>query len=37
MILSKRLYGENQYYIKSKPMDLDTGSFSTRDDLRLPN
>ncbi len=37
MILSKRLYREDQYYIKGSPMNLDTGSFNTRDGLRLPN
>jgi hypothetical protein len=35
VIMSKRLYRENQYYTKAKSMDLDTGSFSTRDGLRL--
>ena len=37
MILSKRLYREERYYTKGMPMDLDTGSFNTRDGLRLPN
>jgi hypothetical protein len=37
MILSKRLYREDQYYTRGAPMNFDTGSFNTRDGLSLPN